>query len=367
MNTTQPVLDNITERVIDMYSQYPYPLVGTHRDMFKDLVYPFIKELGNVRSILEAGCGTGNVAIAMAQLLPEARIVGIDLTEESLRIARESAAKMNLRNIEFRRSNLLSHEPELGSFDFVHCQGVIHHLSDPKQGLKNLYKYLNPGRHAYIWVYMLLGRRWILEIQEILNLLEIANMSYEQRIDWTKNILALYYKKKKPEGLKRHHDQKKKKKSPIAVESERKPINSRMLNLMEHTIHILNKKGWKALMRTVIRKLSNKSAPTDSKSKPADVDRELEERRANIGLADMYLHPHAIFYRMAEVLTLFAETGFSDVRISDGMSTSLQQFFDGDFPDIERVVANLPIEKQCQFIELVEKPSGVGFFVRKPE
>lgn len=365
MSTTQPVLDSTTERVIDMYSQYPYPLASTHRDMFKDLVYPFIKGLGNVKSILEAGCGTGNIAIVMAQLLPEVRIVGIDLTEESLRIAREAAAKLNLKNIEFRCSNLLIHEPELGTFDFVHCQGVIHHLSDSKRGLENLYKYLNPGRYAYIWMYMLLGRRWILEIQEILDLLGIADMSYEQRIDWTKRVEAMYHKKKKREGLKRHHDQKKK--PSIAAKSEKRLLNSRVLSLMEHTIHILNKKGWKALTRTVIRKLFRKSEMADIKPEPTDIDVELEERRYKTGLVDTYLHPHAIFYRMEEVLNLFAETGFSDVRISDGMSTSLQQFFDGDFPDLEQVVANLPIEEQYQFLELVEKPSGVGFFVRKPE
>jgi len=364
MNTREPSLDNTTKRVAEMYSQYPYPLVGTHREMFKDLVYPFVKVQEKVNSILEAGCGTGNVAIAMAQLFPETQVVGIDVTEESLRIARESAAKLDLKNIEFRQSNLLKHDPGLGAFDFIHCQGVIHHLSDPRQGLENLHKYLNPGRHAYIWVYMLLGRRWILEIREILSLLQTADNPYDQRIEFTKKILSLYYAKRKPEGLKRHHDNK----SFPSAENEARPLNSHLLSALESSIHLLNNSGWKALRQKITRKFfgGSKSAKIPHLPESDIGDSELETRRYNIGLADTYLHPHDIFYRMSEILELFAQTGFSEIRISDGMSANLGKFFANDFSDIKQLAAGLPIEKQYQFMELVEKPSGVGFFVRKP-
>jgi SAM-dependent methyltransferase len=348
-------LDATTKRVVEMYSQYPWPLVDRRYDIFKYTEYPFIRKFGNIGSILDAGCGTGNVANAIAQLLPETRVVGMDVVEESLRIARESAANLHLRNVEFRNSDLLSHDPELGTFDFVHCWGVIHHLSDPRKGLENLHKYLNPGRYAYIWVYMLLGRRWILDIREMLTLLGTTDKSYEERIEWTKKILLAYYAEKLPEGLKRHHDQ-------------NKPIASRLLRMLESSIHLLSDSGWKALIRKVMKKFLGKpdSSKTLFSSEPKIVDAELEDRMDRITLADKFLHPHSVYFRMSEILNLVTEIGFSEVRISEGMSANLQQFFSDDLPDIRQAVANLPIEKQYQFMELVEKPAGLGFFVRKP-
>jgi ubiquinone/menaquinone biosynthesis C-methylase UbiE len=361
MEIKKNTLDDITKRVTEMYNQYPYPLVGTHREMFKDLVYPFLMEQGNVYSILEAGCGTGNVAIAIAQLFPETRVVGIDVTEESLRIAKESAAKLGLKNIEFRYSNLLEYDAELGTFDFIHCQGVIHHLSDPRQGLENLYKYLNPGRHAYIWVYMLLGRRWILEIREILNLLQTIDKPYEERIEFSKKILSVFRAKKASEGLKRHHDKK-----PAQINVHR-PLNSRLLSMLEISIRVLNESGWKVLGQRVMQKFYGglESIKTPHSTNSVTIAPELEARRYDTGLADTLLHPHDIFYRMSEILDLFAETGFSEIRISDGMSANLEQFFANDFSDIKQLVENLPIEKQYQFMEILERPSGIGFFVRK--
>ncbi len=347
MSTSQLVLDDTTKRVLEMYSQYPYPLVGTHNDMFKDFVYPFIMKLGNVSSILDAGCGTGNVSITIAQLLPEVRVVGIDLVEESLRIARESSAKLHLKNIEFKYSDLLRHDPELGTFDFVHCWGVIHHLSDCRQGLESLHKYLNPGRCAYIWVYMLLGRRWILDVREMLNLLGTTDKPYEERIEWTKKILSMYYPEKMPDGAKRHYRQ-------------NKSIMGHLLRMLERSLHLLNESGWKALMRKIIEKrfgIANSS----------QMNVKLEECRDKIALVDKFLHPNDVFFRMSEILSLFNEIGFSDVRISDGISTNFQQFFADGSPSIKQLVEKLPIEKQYQFMELLERPSGVGFFVRKPE
>ncbi len=355
----KPTLDETTERVTEMYNQYPYPLVGTHREMFKDIVYPILVDQGNVNSILEAGCGTGNVAIAIAQLFPEAHVVGIDVTEESLRIAKESAANLGLKNIEFKYSNLLEYDAELGTFDFIHCQGVVHHLSDPRKGLENLYKYLNPGRHAYIWIYMLLGRRWILEIREILNLLQNGDKPYQERLEFAKRILSIYYAKKRPEGLKRHHENK-----PVPLVGQ--PLNSKLLNALEYSIHLLNTSGWKALLQKMMSKFFGRPESLKVSSTSVIIDPELETRRYNAGLADMFLHPHDVFYRMSEILHLFTESGFFEIRITDGMSENSEQFFADDFSDMKQLVESLPVEKQYEFIELMEKPSGIGFFVRKP-
>jgi S-adenosylmethionine-diacylgycerolhomoserine-N-methlytransferase len=49
------------------------------------------------RRVLEVGCGTGRNLAALAKAFPEAEIVGLDLSEEMLRIAREKTAAFGER------------------------------------------------------------------------------------------------------------------------------------------------------------------------------------------------------------------------------------------------------------------------------
>ncbi len=55
---------------------------------------------GSMR-ILDQACGTGILTFRIAQKLPLCRIVGVDLTEEYLDIAKKKAGRLNLENVEF--------------------------------------------------------------------------------------------------------------------------------------------------------------------------------------------------------------------------------------------------------------------------
>ena len=48
--------------------------------------------------VLDAGCGTGLVAIAIARTFPDSRVVGADLSEGMLRVARAEARRFKLSN-----------------------------------------------------------------------------------------------------------------------------------------------------------------------------------------------------------------------------------------------------------------------------
>jgi S-adenosylmethionine-diacylgycerolhomoserine-N-methlytransferase len=49
------------------------------------------------RSILEIGCGTGAVLVSAAKRFPEARIVGIDLSEDMLKVAKRRVSRFGER------------------------------------------------------------------------------------------------------------------------------------------------------------------------------------------------------------------------------------------------------------------------------
>jgi SAM-dependent methyltransferase len=106
--------------------------------------------LSDKRRILDAGCGNGRVTALLQRRAPrESEIVGVDLS--AAEVARENLVE--LPNVTVHQGNLLEDLSELGEFDFVYCQEVLHHTGDPKGGLENLASLLAPGGEIAIYVY----------------------------------------------------------------------------------------------------------------------------------------------------------------------------------------------------------------------
>ncbi len=63
------------------------------------------KMLENIPSgsarIMDQACGTGILTFKIAQKFPRSRIVGVDVTDEYLQIAKEKAGNLGLKNVEF--------------------------------------------------------------------------------------------------------------------------------------------------------------------------------------------------------------------------------------------------------------------------
>src|SRR6185503_614324 len=65
-------------------------------------------ELAAGARVLDACCGSGASAIPAAERVgPQGRVLGIDLAENLLALARAKAADRGLRNVEFRAGDLL--------------------------------------------------------------------------------------------------------------------------------------------------------------------------------------------------------------------------------------------------------------------
>jgi ubiquinone/menaquinone biosynthesis C-methylase UbiE len=96
---------------------------------------------------LDAGCGSGRVLNRLAELFPNSRFVGMDLSKDAIRVAREEAAAKRLTNVEFVAIDLSDFdrtaEPE--SFDVVTTFDAVHDQGKPLNLLKGIHRALKSG------------------------------------------------------------------------------------------------------------------------------------------------------------------------------------------------------------------------------
>lgn len=107
--------------------------------------------LKNKKRILDAGCGNGRVTALLRECSNsnQTEIVGIDIVSHKV-------AKNNLKgstNVSFYQKDLLKNLNDLGKFDFIYCQEVLHHTTNPKKAFLNLSTLLNKKGEIAIYVY----------------------------------------------------------------------------------------------------------------------------------------------------------------------------------------------------------------------
>ena len=95
--------------------------------------------------VLEAGCGVGAQTVFLAGNSPGARFVSVDLSEESLRAAREGVAERGFTNVAFHRCDIFRLPFGDESFDHVFLCFVLEHLPDPAEALSCVRRVLKRG------------------------------------------------------------------------------------------------------------------------------------------------------------------------------------------------------------------------------
>ena len=102
--------------------------------------------------ILDAGCGTGLLTLALLRTLPRpSRITAIDLSTSSLLKARQAIAQElrgRAHRVRFLQANLLSLPFADESFDFIATSGALEYVS-LRDGLGELARVLKPGGHLF--------------------------------------------------------------------------------------------------------------------------------------------------------------------------------------------------------------------------
>jgi len=97
-------------------------------------------------SVLDLCCGAGASAIPAARAVgPAGQVLGIDVAEPLLELARTRAARERLANIEFRRGDATRTGLPDGSFDAVVCVFGIFFASDMPAFAAEMWRLIRPG------------------------------------------------------------------------------------------------------------------------------------------------------------------------------------------------------------------------------
>ncbi|MFH1805142.1 MAG: class I SAM-dependent methyltransferase [Pseudomonadota bacterium] len=144
----------MSREVRQLYEQFPYPLRDPQAETER-LLMPPMDTLGRVNHYgfggrkkfgigfraLVAGGGTGDSLIWLAEQLRDCggHVTYLEPSLASTKIARARADMRSLANITWVNATiaeLAASAPE--KFDYINCAGVLHHLENPEEGLRDL-------------------------------------------------------------------------------------------------------------------------------------------------------------------------------------------------------------------------------------
>ncbi|CAN1209869.1 hypothetical protein TUMEXPCC7403_06565 [Tumidithrix helvetica PCC 7403] len=96
------------------------------------------------KQILDVGCGSGLTSLVLAEANPGAKIVGIDISQPSIEMARQRLQYHGFAHAEF---HVMGFEqlPQLDrKFDYINCDETLYLLPDQVAGLKAMRSVLQP-------------------------------------------------------------------------------------------------------------------------------------------------------------------------------------------------------------------------------
>ncbi|WP_407780142.1 class I SAM-dependent methyltransferase [Actinophytocola sp.] len=163
--------------VSSFYGMFPYPWRPMFFDTISDPAFheTFVRQevgrsdTGPFADIWVAGCGT-NQALITALRFPLARVLGTDVSAESLAICAENAGKVGVTNLRLEQQGI-THSGHDREFDLVICTGVVHHNPEPERCLRRLAAALRDDGVLELMVYNRFHRVESSAFQEALGIL----------------------------------------------------------------------------------------------------------------------------------------------------------------------------------------------------
>lgn len=189
---------DVETQTSNFYNKFPYPNfdIKSKSDLDTLGFQKFLFEIGKSyveknSKILDAGCGTGELALLFGSKGFDS--YGTDKSEKSLQIAKRASEKLGI-DTNFKKMDVLNLDFPKNYFDMTICNGVLHHTKDPILGFENLIRVTKPGGTVMIVVYNKYGgapRKLVGKIARLL-----GGGTKEKQVKFLRKILGRKFKNK---------------------------------------------------------------------------------------------------------------------------------------------------------------------------
>ena len=92
-------------------------------------------------SVLDVGCGTGEFTRRVAEMFPQARVVGVDLIDDHLRLARMHSTS----RVTYQQADAFELPFAAGEFDLVVCRHMLQAIPHAERVLAEMVRVCRPG------------------------------------------------------------------------------------------------------------------------------------------------------------------------------------------------------------------------------
>lgn len=178
----------LLEKIRQQFDFGPYPRIDIERSpkndlnslYYHNLVTSYYLRNQKVFSpentvILDAGCGTGYKSLVLATANPGAKIVGVDISQQSLELAHQRFKHHGVENGEFHQVSIYD-LPSLGlEFDYINCDELLYLFPEPAVALKAMKSVLKPdgiirsNLHSYFQRFELFRAQELFQIMGLMD------------------------------------------------------------------------------------------------------------------------------------------------------------------------------------------------------
>lgn len=151
------VASDLLEKIRQQFDSCPYPRIPLEQSpkahpnllYIHNLVTPYYLRNQKVtetkgKIILDAGCGTGYKSLVLAEANPGAKIVGVDISAESIKLAQQRLEHHGFDNAEFHVLPLEDLPTLDYQFDYINCDELLYLFPDLTVALRAMKAVLKP-------------------------------------------------------------------------------------------------------------------------------------------------------------------------------------------------------------------------------
>ena len=182
----------LLEKIRQQFDFGPYPRIGIEQSpkndisvlYFHNLVtayYLRYKQVINTenRVILDAGCGSGYKSLVLATANPGAKIVGVDISEQSVELARQRFKHHGFENGEFHQVSIYDLASLGLEFDYINCDELLYLFPDPAVALKAMKSVLKPQGIIRSNLHSYFQRLHLFRVQEVFQMMGLMDSNPE--------------------------------------------------------------------------------------------------------------------------------------------------------------------------------------------